>query len=351
MEELKLNILQILRSENIGSQIFLQLINKFKNNLNDVRDFIKKSQKFKLADYELVKQEYHDVRAMGGDILTYFDAEYPDSLKQISDPPIILSYIGDLSLLKKRRIAIIGSRSASYNSCNFILNIARQLAANDFIIVSGLAKGIDKYAHLGNADFKTIAVIASGVDQVYPKEHFSLTMHIRKNGLILSEYPFGMQPQARNFPRRNRIISGLSELVILSEIAEKSGSMVTARHAIEQNREIIVMPGHPSDRNFTISNQLIKDGANILTKPQDVFDLLSQQDEKEQRLIKDATQAVEHSKGHGKIYDFLSNESCSVEELAKISDLPISEILNEIMQLELADLIIRGEDNKIIKKY
>ena len=139
--------------------------------------------------------------------------------------------------------------------------------------------------------------------------------------------------------------------MILSEIAEKSGSMVTARHAIEQNREIIVMPGHPSDRNFTISNQLIKDGANILTKPQDVFDLLSQQDEKEQRLIKDATQAVEHSKGHGKIYDFLSNESCSVEELAKISDLPISEILNEIMQLELADLIIRGEDNKIIKKY
>lgn len=202
--------------------------------------------------------------------------EYPEQLKNIYDYPYGFYLKGNLS--NKRNIAIIGSRKCSDYGANVTLDLSEQLAKNDITIVSGMAKGIDSFAHKGalqsNIKNSTIAVLGCGIDVCYPKENYELMNKIIENGAVISEYPLGTQPHAAFFPQRNRIISGLSEAVIIVEAAQKSGSLITADLALEQGKEVFAVPGNITSSLSQGTNNLIKQGASIVTSYKDIIENL-----------------------------------------------------------------------------
>lgn len=207
-------------------------------------------------------------------IITLNDKLYPDNLRKIYDKPIMLFAKGNLELLNKKGIAIVGSRECSQYGKNVSRKLAYNLAQNNICIISGLARGIDKYAHIGalDANGKTIAVIGNGLDIVYPYENKKLFERIVENkGLIVTEYVVGTRPNKINFPARNRIISGISEGIAVVEAREKSGALITVDFGLEQGKEIYAVPGNIDEETSKGTNELIKQGANILTTYEDII--------------------------------------------------------------------------------
>jgi DNA processing protein len=207
------------------------------------------------------------------DLLLYKDNKYPTLLKEIYDPPAILYCKGKLEI-DEVAISIVGSRKASYYGLKMAEKLAYELASLGVTIISGMAKGIDTYAHKGalQTKGKTIAVLGCGVDVIYPTENAELMKEIEKRGLIISEYPLKTFPKANNFPARNRIISGLSMGTIIIEAGEKSGSLITAEFALEQGRNVYAIPGNIDTQNSRGSNNLLKEGAKIVTKVEDILE-------------------------------------------------------------------------------
>lgn len=209
--------------------------------------------------------------------------EYPNILRKIYNPPLKLYVLGDKSILNNRGIAIVGTRNCTKYGKDITLEFSQKLTQKGFNIISGLALGIDTYAHLGNvqANFKkynsniigkTIAVLGCGIDQLYPKQNRELAKNILKmGGCIISEYPNVTKPNKKNFPERNRIISGLAEGVIVVEAGEKSGAIITANLALEQGKEIFAVPGNINNKQSIGTNKLIRDGAHIVTEINDVL--------------------------------------------------------------------------------
>ena len=196
------------------------------------------------------------------------DIDYPYLLSEIKDRPKKLYVLGNIEILKRKSIAIVGCRDCSNYGKEIAGKIAYNLAKKNIIIVSGLARGIDTYAHIGtlNAKGKTIAVVAHGLDMIYPKENYNLAkMIVRSGGVIVSEQPIGIKPIPENFPKRNRIISGLSTGTIVVEAREKSGSLITANFALEQGRNLYAVPGSIFSINSIGTNNLIKNGAEVIT--------------------------------------------------------------------------------------
>jgi DNA processing protein len=202
---------------------------------------------------------------------------FPAGLRAIDDPPIVLTLGGRPSHLSLTGIALVGSRNASANGRVIALEMARELAAAGFNVVSGLARGIDTAVHRGalEADGATTAVLAGGADIVYPEENTELMAEIVHRGVVVSERPLGAVPRARDFPRRNRLISGLCVGVVVIEAAPQSGSLITARLALEQGREVMAVPGSPLDPRHRGTNRLLRDGAALVERAQDVLELLA----------------------------------------------------------------------------
>lgn len=205
------------------------------------------------------------------------DEEYPKQLKNIYDPPIKIYVLGNRKLLNQCGIAIVGTRKASEYGKKVALQFAKDLSQKGINVISGLALGIDTYAHLGtlqqNSIGKTIAVLGSGLDNIYPKQNIELAKQIIKNdGCLISEYPVGTKPEKQNFPQRNRIISGLSDGVLIVEAAEKSGALITADFALEQGREIFAVPGSVFSNTSIGTNNLIKQGARLVTKFEEILE-------------------------------------------------------------------------------
>lgn len=202
---------------------------------------------------------------------------YPKQLRNIYNPPIKLYALGNIDILNQKGLAIVGSRKATGYGIKVALKISRELSEKGLHIISGLAKGIDTYAHIGNIMSnnlgKTIAVLGSGIDIIYPKENRNLAIEIiKKGGCIISEYPIGNKVQPKNFPERNRIISGLSNGVIVIEASEKSGALITADFALEQGKEVFAVPGNIFNENSIGTNLLIKQGANVVTDVKDILE-------------------------------------------------------------------------------
>ena len=240
----------------LSKDIIEEILNN--KNINDLEEYIKYMKKNQIQ------------------IITMFDKEYPEKLKVIYDKPIALFYRGNISLLKKDIIAIVGSRMCSLYGKNVSYKIAKELSENDKCVVSGLAKGIDAYAHIGSLKYKgrTIAVLAHGFDMVYPIENKQIYEEIIKNnGLIISEYIMGEKLEKRNFPERNRIISGLSDGILVVEAGEKSGALITAEFGLEDGKEIFAIPGNINSLNSRGTNNLIKEGANIVTSTKDILEV------------------------------------------------------------------------------
>ena len=210
-------------------------------------------------------------------IITLLDKEYPEKLKNIYDKPKVLYAKGNIKLLNEQSVAIVGCRDCSNYGKNIARKLSYSLAKENICIISGLAKGIDTFSHIGalEAGGKTIAVIGSGLDYVYPYENKDLYERILKNdGLIVTEYNLGTKPERLNFPARNRIISGLSDAIVIVEAKEKSGALITAEFALEQGKEVLAVPGNINSINSKGTNCLIKDGAVIVTDYKDVLECL-----------------------------------------------------------------------------
>jgi DNA processing protein len=223
----------------------------------------------------VAQAEYRAGLAAGAQMICIGDAVYPAALAAIADAPPILWVVGDPAILSRPMLAMVGARNASSLGGRMARGLARELGEAGYVIVSGLARGIDTAAHAATLETGTVAVQAGGVDVLYPAENADLAHDIAAHGLRISEQPMGLIPQARHFPRRNRIISGLVQAVLVIEAAAKSGSLITARCALDQGREVMAVPGHPFDARAAGCNMLIRDGARLVRNAADVIEALS----------------------------------------------------------------------------
>ena len=221
---------------------------------------------------EDAKRELAAGRAAGAQLIAYGSDAYPSALAEIPNPPPVIWARGKTHLLHRPMVALVGARNASSLGTRMARRLAAGLGGHGFTCVSGLARGVDTAAHMASLDSGTVAVLASGIDVVYPAENASLAEQIGTHGVLVSEQPPGLQPRARHFPQRNRIISGLSHAVLVVEAAARSGSLITAREALDQGREVMAVPGHPFDARAGGCNMLIRDGATLVRGAEDVIE-------------------------------------------------------------------------------
>jgi DNA processing protein len=212
----------------------------------------------------------------GARLVAFGAPGYPNALMDLEDAPPLVWLKGNGALLDRRAVAVIGARNASSLGLRMAKSMAKGLAEAGFVVVSGLARGIDAEVHRAALSGGTLAVVAGGIDVTYPPENAALQSEIAERGLLVSEQPIGLQPQARHFPRRNRLVSGLSRAVIVIEAASGSGSLITAKMALDQGREVMAVPGHPMDGRAAGCNMLIRDGALLVRGPEDVAEALGE---------------------------------------------------------------------------
>lgn len=281
-EKEKLEWLRLIRSENIGPITFYRLLERFGSAaeaLKQAPDLARRAggkKPLNIMAAGLAEKEYEAATKAGCTILAACEPDYPAQLAALEDAPPIITVKGPRKvLMQQRRIAMVGSRNASLNGKQFAERLARECNAAGITVVSGLARGIDTAAHKGSLDGGTIAVVAGGIDVVYPEENQALYDAIAEKGMVVAESPFGTPPTAHHFPRRNRIISGLSEAVLVVEAVSASGSLITARCALEQGREVMAVPGSPLDPRAKGNNNLLREGAILVENVQDILNGLS----------------------------------------------------------------------------
>lgn len=270
--------LQLIRSEKIGPITFWQLINRYgtaQHALSALSSLIQQgNHKHRLASERDAEKELKEHQKKGFSLLPAFDPDFPQMLRSLPDCPPFISVYGQLDILNQPTLGIVGARNSSLNGRQFAQRLAVDLGKAGWKIASGLARGIDRFAHQGALPNGTIAVIAGGVDRIYPPEHTDLYHAIAKTGAVISEMPLSLFPGASHFPRRNRLISGLSRGVIIVEAALKSGSLITARTTLEQGRELFAVPGSPLDPRCRGTNNLIRQGAGLVESAQDVLSMI-----------------------------------------------------------------------------
>ncbi|MCB2053175.1 MAG: DNA-processing protein DprA [Geminicoccaceae bacterium] len=271
--EERLDWLRLARTGGVGPILFARLLQRYGSPARVLRDGARHLPE-KVFARDRAALEMDTVEAAGGRLLMLEDEDYPAALRAIDDPPPVLGVLGDADLLHHSCLAVVGARNASGNGRRLARHLAKGCGAAGLTIVSGLARGIDTAAHEGGLEAPscTIAVIASGLDVAYPAENAELMRRIAECGAVVSERPWGSPPAAKHFPRRNRIIAGLSQGVLVVEAAEKSGSLMTARLALEQGREVMAVPGSPLDARHKGTNRLLRDGAALI---EDVADVLA----------------------------------------------------------------------------
>jgi len=278
--------------------------------------------------------------------LTLFDRSYPARLKAISDPPPLLYVSGSLSPKDEVAVAIVGGRRATPAGRLITEEISKDLAGCGVTIVSGLARGIDAAAHRGALTGKgrTIAVLGCGIDRTYPSEHHGLRRNIESHGAVISELPIGAAPQSHHFPRRNRIISGLSLGVLVGEAAPDSGSLITAKLALEQGREVFAVPGSLKEQACRGSNRLIKEGAKLIEGAQDILDeILPQVDARQRATLHLDVVSMEAQaplrKEDALVYEALSYEARSVDAVIERTGLTAAQVAATLLSLELSGRI------------
>jgi DNA processing protein len=275
----KIDWLQLCRSGGVGPQTFGKLLRRFgsaRRALEELPRLAREAggeERWRRCRRDEAEAEFAAIAELGYEILAKGEPGYPERLAEIADPPPLLIVRGRVELLERPAVAVVGARNASANGRMFAHGLARELAEAGVLVVSGLARGIDTAAHEGAlaAGAPTLAVIASGVDVAYPSDNAGLMERIAADSAILSERPLGAVPQARHFPRRNRLISGITLGVVVVEAAPQSGSLITARLAAEQGREVMAVPGSPLDPRHRGTNQLLRDGATLVESAADVL--------------------------------------------------------------------------------
>ena len=279
-DEQRIDWLRLIRSQNVGPRTFRALINHFggaRAALEALPGLARRGGSGgapKIYSRAEAERELAAAEKIGAAFVAVGEPDYPRRLQTLDDAPPLLAVRGNRAALTMPAVAIVGSRNASAAGLKITQRLARELAEAGFATVSGLARGIDAAAHRASLETGTIAVLAGGLDRLYPPEHADLVDAILPAGVVVGEMPFGWEPRARDFPRRNRLISGLSLGVVIVEAAKRSGSLITARLALEQGREVFAVPGSPLDPRAEGTNGLIKQGATPVTEAADVIAVL-----------------------------------------------------------------------------
>jgi DNA processing protein len=272
----RLACLRLIRSDNVGPVTFRELINHFggaEPALAALPELSRRGgrQAIRICPREAAEAELEAAHRIGARPLFTIEPGYPPALAAVDAPPPLLYVKGDTAHLTRPIVAIVGARNASAAGQKLARMFAARIGSAGFVIASGLARGIDRAAHEAALEHGTIAVLAGGLDNVYPPEHAELQHRIGERGCLISENAPGFAPRAQDFPRRNRIISGVALGVLIVEAARRSGTLITARTAAEQGREVFAVPGHPLDPRAEGTNRLLKTGATIATEPEDVI--------------------------------------------------------------------------------
>lgn len=360
----KLAWLRLIRSENVGPKTFFQLL-KLYGTAEKALDAMPamsqrggKSKAIRLYSTEQAEQEMEACERLGTQVIAYAEPDYPPLLRHIPDPPPVITVLGDPTLFQSRMVALVGARHASANGCRIAYHLAEALGNHDIIPVSGLARGIDTAAHKGAQDGKTVAVVAGGIDHIYPQENNELYHHIAEHGAIIAECALATIPRHENFPRRNRIISGISAGVVVVEAATRSGSLITARFAAEQGREVMAVPGFPMDPRAEGPNRLIKQGASLVEKVEDILETLNHAGQQTMAGLFDDTEPFEYEEiieyseqDQEQLRDVLtqqlSNAPLEIDMLAQSCNAQVKDILPILLELELAGKLSRHPGNKV----
>ena len=271
--------LRLLRSRRVGIATYNRLLAEHGSARRALAELPSIARAAGVLNYEtcpeaVVYAEMRAAKTVGARLVIQGSSDYPQTLNDLSDAPPMLWIIGDATLLNRPTVSLVGARNASSLGTRMAKALARGLGEAGYIVVSGLARGVDAAAHLAALPTGTIAVQAGGVDIMYPVENTRLAEDIAKQGLRISEQPVGLQPMARHFPSRNRIIAGLGQATVIVEAAARSGSLITARDALDQGREVLAVPGHPFDARAAGCNMLIRDGATLVRHVADVIEVL-----------------------------------------------------------------------------
>jgi DNA processing protein len=358
----KFDRLRLLRSENVGPVTWRKLMAHYgtaTKALAALPDLAKRggrAKPIKVCPIALAKRELEELERLGAHLICEGEADYPVGLAALDDSPPLFSLIGHPSLFKRPMVALVGSRNCSVNAQRFAERLANDLGRAGLVVVSGLARGLDTAAHWGAVESGTIAVLAGGVDVIFPPENEDLYRRIAEGGAVVSEMPPGERPQSRHFPRRNRIISGLSLGVVVVEGALRSGSMITARLAGDQGREVMAVPGSPMDSRAQGPNELLKNGAALIENADDVLRALqghlsrpmSEPDSSTYRPaagppVDDA--AVDSARP--RVLAALDGAPLPVDELIRRCQLSPSVVAVVLLELELAGRLERHRGNRV----
>lgn len=367
----KFNALRLIRSANIGVKTYRSLLKNFGSSFEAVKKIQSRSiaslDKLNLVDEKQIIEEIKSCKKISARIIHENEPDYPKLLKLIGDNPPFITIIGRSELLNQEKtISVVGSRNPSYHGLNFASQISQKLAQAGFTIVSGLARGIDSAAHHASVETGTIAVLAGGIDYIYPPENKKLYEEIAEKGCLIAENEIGLRPNNHHFPQRNRIVSGLSLGCLVIEASLRSGSLITARFASEQSREVFAVPGFPSDLRFSGNNYLLKNGAIIVEEALDVisnldFNLAYCHEPINKKIasntqlsikaidFEESAHNIELTDSKSKILSDLATVPVSIDVLAANNNLPIQNILILISELELEGLVKRVGNNSVIK--
>lgn len=385
-DEQRLDWLRLIRSENVGPRTFRALINQFggaSGALEALPDLARKGGRLllKVTSRAEAEKEMAAATRLGVRFVAMGEPDYPKTLKAVDTAPPLIAVRGSTEVLSRPCVAMVGSRNASASGLTFTERLSRQLGEAGYVVVSGLARGIDTRAHRATLGTGTVAVLAGGHDKIYPSENEPLLRAIIENGgAIVSEMPMGWEPRGRDFPRRNRIVSGLSYGVVVVEAARRSGSLITARFALEQGREVFAVPGSPLDPRAEGTNDLIRDGANLCAEVNHVTGVLepliatgSRLDmsaEEPQRLVgteelwdeldlpdvprapkgtfmPDSGFPEESGEGDADIIQLLGPSPISIDDLVRQSGLPIRSVQMTLLELEIAGRLERHGGNAV----
>ena len=351
-DEQRVDWLRLIRSDHVGPRTFLALIDHFgsaRAALEALPDLARRGgavRPGRICTRAEAERELEQARALGVVSIGLGESDYPAALAAIADPPPLIAVRGNLASLKRPMVAIVGSRNASAAGIKIAQLLAHDIGASGFAVVSGLARGIDAAAHRGSLASGTIAVLASAHDRIYPQEHAGLLDDILQAGAALSEMPLGSELHARDFPRRNRLISGLALGVILVEAAARSGSLITARLALEQGREVFAVPGSPLDPRAEGTNRLIKQGATLTTEAADVLDVLKPivgrpMDLAEDGQATDGGGAEPEADQRVRIVGLLGPTPVSIDDLVRLSGASPAVVRMVLLELEIAGRLER----------
>jgi DNA processing protein len=386
-DEQRLDWLRLIRSENVGPRTFRALINQFGGAgaaLEALPDLARRGGRLllKVTTREEAEKEMEQAARLGVRFVAMGEPDYPKTLQATETAPPLIGVRGSVDILSRPCVAVVGSRNASAAGLAFTERLSRDLGAYGYVVASGLARGVDTRAHKASLATGTVAVLAGGHDRIYPADNEPLLQAIlAEGGAVISEMPIGWEPRGRDFPRRNRIVSGLSYGVVVVEAARRSGSLITARFALEQGREVFAVPGSPLDPRAEGTNDLIRDGATLCTSAESVTAVLEplvaagpRPDSGAQETgaeledlwdeldlpgvapapkgavpVFDDERAGEPAAGSGtdRLVALLGPSPVAVDELARLSGLPIRAVQTVLLELEVAGRLERRGGNTV----